>query len=280
MPRAKVFIPPEELEQLYWKKYLSPLKIGKLYKCDAVTVRTRMREYGIPKRSSSEARMRYRKYDFSDNLAEKAYMIGFRLGDLNVYQTSALSDLIVARCNTTQEAQINLMKNMFSKYGQVTVSKGKDRVSVNCHLNKSFDFLIPKHKKVPKWIDADDQLIAAFIAGYTDAEGNFILNQKRARFKIDSYDKDIITWMVSRLTNCGILARARCISKRGALAADGSRFKKDLWRINVNQAISLLKFINKIKPFITHKGRMQCMIICEDNIKARIEKGSVKYATI
>lgn len=280
MGRAKVYIPAEILERLYWKKYLSPFKIAKLYKCDAVTVRTRMREYGISKRSASAARMKYRKFDFSGNLIEKSYMLGFRLGDLNAYQTSKQSELIVVRCNTTQEAQTKLIKDMFSQYGKVTVSIGKKYININCFLNRSFEFLLPKSIKVPIWINLNDKFSAAFIAGYTDAEGNFLLNQKRARFKIDSYDKGILKWMTTQMIKWNILVRTRCIAKRGTLAADGSRYKKDLWRVNINQAISLLNFIDRIKPFINHEARMRDMTICEVNIKTRIERGSVKYAAI
>lgn len=232
-----------------------------------------MREYGILKRSSSASRMKYRKFDFSGNLAEKSYMLGFRLGDLNVYQTSKLSELIVVRCNTTQEVQITLIKNMFSRYGKVTISIGKKYTNINCFLNKSFEFLLPKSKKVPTWIDSDDQFIAAFIAGYTDAEGNFILNQKRARFKIDSYDEDILKWMTDRLMKWDILVKIRCIAKKGQLAADGSIYKHDLWRLNINQASSLMNFANRIRSFMRHEARMKHMAICELNIKQRIEKG-------
>lgn len=277
MGRAKVHIPAEILERLYWKKYLSPFKIAKLYKCDAVTVRTRMREYGIPKRSASEARMRYKKFNFSGNLIEKAYMLGFRLGDLNVYQTSKLSELIVVRCNTTQEVQTRLIRNMFSKYGRVTISVGKSCTSINCFLDRSFEFLLPKSKKVPIWIGLNDQFSAAFIAGYTDAEGNFILNQKRARFKIDSYDEDILKWMADRLIKWNILAKIRCIAKSGQLAADSSRYKQDLWRLNINQASSLMSFTNHIRSFIKHETRMRHMAVCELNIRQRIRKGNVKY---
>lgn len=259
---------------------MSPPKIAKIYGCDAVTIRTRMREYSISKRSNSEARMRYRKFDFSGDLIEKAYMIGFRLGDLNVYQTSKKSDLIIARCNTTQIVQIKLIEKMFSKYGKVTISQGLFSTSVHCSLNRSFDFLIPKNQEVPIWVGKDLNTIAAFIAGYTDAEGNFILNQGRARFKIDSYDIKILTWIATKLKNQDMLVKLRCIGKKGQFFTANYKFNNDLWRVNINEAISLLRFIKYIKPFIKHKTRLQHMLVCERNIEQRIKKGSVKYATI
>lgn len=280
MGRALISIPKAKLKYLYWNEYLSPFKIAKIYNCNQVTVRTRMREYGIPKRSGSEARMRYRKFDFSGDLIEKGYMLGFRLGDLNVYQTSKKSDLIVVRCNTTQVVQVKLIEEMFSRYGKVTISKGSISTNVQCFLNRSFDFLLPKNQKVPTWICKDVKTIAAFIAGYIDAEGNFILNQGRARFKIDSYDLGILRWIATTLNSRNISVKLRRIAKKGKFFTKIYKFNKDLWRININDAISLLNFISYIKPFIKHKARLQNLMVCEMNIKLRIYKGSVKYAAI
>lgn len=276
----KVNIQREELEKLYWNQQMSTFKIGKLYYCSHSTIRNRILELGIPIKSSSIARMRYRKSDFSGDLVEKAYMIGFRLGDLNVYQVNIHSELIVARCNTTHKVQIDLIRDLFSKYGKVTISPGAYSTNINCYLNKTFDFLIPKYNQIPNWLVQSKLTAIAFIAGYTDAEGNFILNQTRARFKIDSYDLEILTWISDWLQKQGVRVKFRCISKKGDLRTNGTRFNNDLWRINVNEAFSLLRFIRYIKPFTKHKTRLRDMIICERNIKKRIKNRSIKYAPI
>ena len=188
----KVIISPEELQQLYWDERKSSLKIAQLFHCHAMTVRNRIRELGIPKRSPSDARMRYKKYDFSGNTMEKAYLLGFRLGDLSVYQTNLRSDLIVVRCHTTQMTQVTLMNRLFSSYGHVTVSDGKYGYNVNCFVNLTFNFLLPKHEQVPQDVQRSKVSTWAFIAGYVDAEGYFGINQEKARFKIDSYDVHIL----------------------------------------------------------------------------------------
>lgn len=276
MPRAKIQIPRDILQRLYWEEYKSPPKIAKLFNCDPITVRTRMRELGILFRSSSGARMRYRKFDFSGDLIEKAYLIGFRLGDLNVYQTRESSELIIARCNTTQIVQVNLMKNLFAKYGRITISKGKYSTNVNCYLNKTFDFLLPKHEEVPLWIRDDVKASWAFIAGYTDAEGNFILNQTRARFKIDSYDIGILRWITMWLREQNINVKFRLIYKKRDLRPDGLYYNSDLWRVNINEASSLLRFIRFLAPFIRHKTRYYGMQVCKKNIERRVKNGTIK----
>ncbi len=279
MGRTKVLIPQKSLKYLYLKKYKSAAYISRLYNCTAMTVRARLKEFGIPLHSFAASRMHYKKYDFSGDLIEKAYLIGFRLGDLNVYQKSKISESIVARCNTTQIVQIRLIKKLFSKYGRVTISHGVYSTNVNCYLNMSFKFLLSNIKDVPVWIKQDKKVGMAFIAGYTDAEGNFLLNQAKARFKIDSYDKEIILWIASFLEKRGIRTKAWCIARSGALRRGGYKLNNDLWRININEAFSLLRFIQYIKIFTKHKTRLKHMIICEKNIMERIKRKSIKYVT-
>lgn len=277
MANHKFLIPKDTLVKLYWSQYLSSGRVAAILHCSSDTVRTRMKELGIPLRQGSDARLRYQKFDFSGDFIEKAYMIGFRLGDLNIYKKSINSSMIVARCNTTDQTQIELMEKLFSKYGRVTVSPGANSTNINCYLNMTFDFLLPKSGNVPRWIEKSSYA-AAFMAGYVDAEGNFMLNQNRARFKLDSYDIGILIWIVNWLNKMGFLVKFRCIARKGDSRGNGITFNCDLWRININEAISLLKFIRYIKPFIKHKTRLEDIITCEQNILERIRNKTVKYA--
>ncbi len=278
MGRPKVAIPKDELHKLYWEEKLSPIKIAVLYKCNPVTVRTRIREHGLATRSKSMAQMRYEKYDFSGDEIEKAYLIGFRLGDLNVYQTSERSELIVVRCNTTQQAQVKLITDLFSSYGKVTLSRGSYSTNINCFLNTSFSFLLPKSTEIPEWLGLNKLTSAAFTAGYIDAEGNFILNQGKARLKIDSYDKEVLHWISNWLNKQGINVKIRRIAKLGDIQKGSMLFNKDLWRLNINDAPSLLRFISIVKPFIKHETRLKHIMICEDNIKQRTLKRTIYNA--
>jgi len=279
MGQIKKKIDKEKLENLYVKKHFPSTKIAKLFKCHPMTVRNRLREFRIPIRSSSEARMRYEKYNFSSDSLEKAYILGFRLGDLNVYQTTKVSPLIIVRCHTTQKVQVELIESLFSQYGKVTISQSQYGININCFLNRSFSFLLNKIKNVPKWVKNNEKTSFAFIAGYIDAEGNFLLNQAKARFKVDSYDVGILTWIAHWLRKQEIKTKLRCINKAGELRRNGAKFKHDLWRLNINEAFSLLNFIKKIRPFIRHKTRLEKMVICERNIRQRIRKLPLKYAT-
>ncbi len=110
MGRIKLQISKKELEGLYWNKNLSTYKIADLLNCSFKTIINRLREYRIIRKTSSFARNRYFKNDFDNNLITKAYMVGFRLGDLNVYRPNQNSETIVVRCHTTKKEQSYLIK--------------------------------------------------------------------------------------------------------------------------------------------------------------------------
>ncbi len=278
MGRYKIPITKQKLIRLYIDKKLTPQKIGELLGCSFATVRNRMKEFGITFRRPSIARQRFDKKDFSGDPVEEAYLIGFRVGDLNVYVPNLqTSNTLVARCHTTDIPQVKLMKAIFSQYGAVRVSKSIHGYSINCYLNRSFDFLLPK--KRPERIDGEMKVVAAFVAGYVDAEGNFIVNQGRGRFKLDSYDVDVLFWMDNWLKRQNIKSLFRQIARKGDtqyIRGKLGYFHENLWRINVNEAKSLKRFIGFILPYLKHSRRIQQAKQMLANIEARIRYGSVK----
>lgn len=270
MPRAKIILNKERLKKLYVDKNYSPYKIGVQFGCSFATVRNRLKEYNIPFKDPAFARQRSSRADFDGSDSIKAYMIGFRIGDLNVYRPSEKSQTIVVRCHTTQYDQIRVIKSLFKKYGQVTISLKNGHYHINCFLNHSFMFLLPKNETAWEWLKkATDKEVASFIAGYNDAEGNFVLNQNRARFKIDSYDKDLLEFISMWLSSKNINNKFRRIYKMGDVWNGKYPLNKDLWRLNINDMVSLERFIKLMMLIIRHKKRMRDMLICHNNIQTR-----------
>jgi len=272
MGRAKIKILESVLRKLYLKQKLNPQEIAGKLNCNFETVRNRLKEYKIPLRDPSVARMRYKKNDYNGELKRKAYMIGFRMGDLNIYSPGKTSQTVVARCHTTQREQIYVIRTLFEKYGKVTVSSNRGHLHANCFLNNSFSFLLPKNNSAWKWVKEDYHWSKHFIAGYVDAEGNFILNQGRARFKLDSYDVSILKWMSRWLTQNGIHNKFRRIYKKGDVWNGKSPLNEDLWRLNINDKSSLIMFIGIMLPIFLHKIRISDAKKCLANIFKRNEK--------
>ena len=273
----KIKIPKSELKALYYKKRKSLREIGKMYDCSFSTVANRIRDYGLPLKSPAEARIRYSRKKFSGNSEERAYMIGFRIGDLNVYKPSVRSETVVVRTHTTKRDQVRVMEELFSKYGhtRISISAQGNRFHVNCYLDNSFEFLMPKYLKVPIWIRQNKKCFLAFAAGYIDAEGSFGINQGKARFKVDSYDRGILEDMHEWFSHNGVASKFWRIAKKGQSRGGDITFNDDLWRMNVNTASDIQNFINLVGPFMLHHKRICDMKKAHQNIKERSLRGSI-----
>lgn len=256
------------------KKNLTIGEIAQRFDCNWYTIKRKMDDYSIKYRRKGNPITHYSKNNFSGNLLEAAYLIGFGLGDLAIKKTG---DLVYVKLSTTRPEQIRLFKKLFNKYTYVRISKPDkmSAVKLYCYLNNSFDFLLAEKDRIPKWIYSDNNYSTAFVTGYIDAEGSFGINQRRARFKVDSYDKNILHQIHRWLNKKKIRSKLRLISKKGEWRPAGYPFNNDLWRLNVNEAWSIIKFINIIKPFVSHEKRIKDINIVLDNIKARQRKGTI-----
>ena len=199
-------------------------------------------------------------------------VVGF--SDLNVYKRTENSEFIVVRCHTTCIPQLRLMRNLFKKYGQVSISKNVKTNSyhINCYLDKSFEFLLSEDKDVAEWIKKNNKYSAAFAAGYIDAEGNIGVYDRRARLKIDSYDKGIIFWLYEWfLKNKIVCPNPIRIGKRSQIydQSKGYKYNDDLWRIRVSETKSLLKLFRLIYRQLKHSKRRSDLRKCLKNINDR-----------
>lgn len=283
MPKKKKKIPKQILYKLYFRKKLPLQDIGKIMGCCRETVVARMKEYGLQRRKRGVWQTKYKKQDFSGDEIEKSYLLGFRIGDLSVRLPYKNSKIVIIRCHTTQQDQIRVMEELFQDYGQLVISKSKSASKkpsffVNCNLNRSFSFLLlSKPYKMPRWVIEDFDNSVAFIAGYVDAEGNFILNQQKARFKLDSYDFFILDWIHQWLERGGIKSKLRLIAQQGSTGYNDrtTPLPNDLWRLNINEAYSLLRFCSLILQFSKHKKRIRNILVCISNIIQRKEDETI-----
>lgn len=268
-PLKRVQITKDQLENFYIKKKFSLSKIAKFYKCCPAIVLDKMKKYRISRRTISETSTRHFKKDFNEDSVEKSYLIGFRLGDLRARKNY---NLIEIGCGTTKLAQIQLINNLFNRYGPIWITK-KDKngaFHIDCSLNSSFKFLLPKHNSIPKWILNNKTNFFSFLAGYTDAEGNISISQGRAKFRIRSYDKGILKDIHQKLRNSGIKSLFR-LDKKAGINKRGVFQRKDSWEVAVNERKSLLKLLKNLKPLINHKKRKKDLVNALMNVISRLE---------
>ncbi len=271
--RRRVEVTPATLDELYLHQQFSMREVARELGCDAATIRNKLRAWGFRVRSYAEANQIYPKYDFAGGLAEKAYLIGFRLGDLHVHKLGAAGQTIVVECSSSQIEQLGLIRELFGPYGHVYEStrlKKDGNRSIACYLNESFAFLLPKIDAAPDEIDGHEAAQAAFAAGYLDAEGSFHLGRGLGHFAVSSYDVGIIHWLNQWMTRHGVVCPLpRCVGRAGQARPSGAVFRKDLWTLNVNRKASLLRLIELLEPFLRHAKRRRDMETVRHNILER-----------
>lgn len=81
VPKLKVS--DEELEGLYLDKKLSTWKIAQLLGCGRSTIHRKLRKLGIA-RDIATSHVKYKRKSFEGDENEKAYLMGFTIGDLRV----------------------------------------------------------------------------------------------------------------------------------------------------------------------------------------------------
>ncbi len=273
--RKPVRISKGVLFDLYHKKKLTQKQIAEKFKHSRYGIQRRMKMYSIVSRTLSDAFTKYPKYNFSGNPVEKAYLIGFRLGDLNVMK---IHSLVQVRCSTTIEAQADLIKNLFKKYGNVHIDKAKrGTYEIVVLLNASFDFLFPKVDQIENWIIDKKEYFLSFIAGYADAEGSYYLRKPNPKsgkvgwgvFEIQSYDKKIILGINKYLKTFDIESNFSLSRRGGYIDKRGVKTNKDCWRITINRKQSLWNFIKLLEPYHRHGNKIQDLQKVKNNLLLR-----------
>lgn len=270
-------VPKKELKKLYLEKKISSTDIAKKFKCNPGLIINRLREYKIPIRSIQEAHLlcnkpKYPQYDFSGDLEEKAYLMGFRQGDLNAYKRSEKSASIFIQGASTKQAFHEVVEQSFVSYGRIWRGKPnhEGNVPFHCSLNQTFNFLLPKQDLIEPWILEEKGCFAAFLAGYADAEGSFCLCGGNAVFSIRSQDKQILNQISAKLIDLGILLRPpQVVRKKGTKDIRGTICTKDIWGFWVHRKDALIKLIELLKPYSRHADKKRGMDVLIDNITWR-----------
>src|SRR3989344_3697806 len=133
------------LKKLYVKERLSSWKIERKYGFSRSTIHRHLRKCNLI-RSRAEAHRRYTRRNFDGDSIDKAYLIGFRIGDLRVRKVWENGETISVDCGTTKTEQISLIKSLFNGYGRIWIKRIKSRTD-DCYqievlLNESFSFLL------------------------------------------------------------------------------------------------------------------------------------------
>jgi hypothetical protein len=263
-------IPYDDAEvcRLYVVEGLSTKAIGVLLGHSESVVRRRLIAAGIERRPSGQAR--FARRDFGGDPLERAYLLGFRLGDLNVElrQTS-----VVVKCTSTRAEQVALFTRLFEPYGHVYTDEAtiarrlRQSVGMQVFLNRTFEFLLPKEDRVPEWVLAEDEAFFAYFAGYLDAEGyvktclprGYLTEQ--VRVEIRSYERNVLTQLGEALNDRGVACPpARLRVPAGYTNKYGVRSNGELWGLGISRKQSLDDLFTRIDPYVRHARRRKDML--------------------
>ena len=270
----------KRLEYLYIKKRFSSRKIAKKYNCAYSCIDSKIKGLGLPTRTLASAHITTKRIDFADNIYEKAYLIGFRIGDLRVRRMYKNSETILVDCGSTKKQQIKLIKKLFERYGRVWTSKPKSngKIQIECSLNKSFSFLLKRYIKFPAWVSKNKEVILSTIAGFSDAEGSFYIgkNGKNSGFAIGNYNSLILKQIRDWLIGFGYKTRLFLGAKKGYTGKDGYSHKENYWILSIYRKKDILLFTKKILPYLKHKDKIKAANKVIENINYR----NLKYGFI
>lgn len=274
-PGNPVYIPRPELKELYINKKLSSRKIAKKYHCAYSTVDNKIKKYNFERRNLAQAHIIYPRRNFDGKPCDKAYLIGFSMGDLRVRKLYKNSETISIDCGSTQQEQIKLIKDLFKPYGRVSVSRlnsrGKRQIQAN--LNMSFNFLLNLNGKIDSWIMDDKDYFAAFLAGFTDAEGSFYISKGRAAYSLGNYNRTILFQIHKLLSNMGIFCpKPYSDNNRGYKDKQGYVRKQDYWKLSIHKKLTLICFFQLLKPFLRHDKKKADMERAWHNVLERNRK--------
>lgn len=267
--RISIKLNKNHLFDLYHNQKLTQKQIAKNFGNQSASgIQRLMKIYNIESRSYSEYLTKYPKFDFSGNLKEKAYLIGFRLGDLNILK---IHELIQVRSSTTIKEQVELVADLFKSYGNIhTWHAKRGTFETVVLLNNSFNFLLPKNDLIENWILKNNEYFLSFLAGYSDAEGSYFIRKPYYKtnkpswgvFEIQTYDKNIISTIYKYLLNMRIECAYYVNSKH-------LRYKMDMCRITIVKKQSLWNFIKLVEPYHQHRNKIRDLRKVKENLISR-----------
>ncbi|MDD4990234.1 MAG: LAGLIDADG family homing endonuclease [Candidatus Pacebacteria bacterium] len=275
--RNTVVISKSKLKDLYMKQHLSSRKIAKLYGCAYSTVDSKIRRFGFPIKTLAKAHIITPRRNFNGSNSDKAYLIGFAMGDLRVRKMYPNSETILADCGSNKKEQIDLISDLFKPYGRVWIKENPSRenyLQIECSVNLSFDFLLKKRVLMDNWILKNRNYFLAFLAGFTDAEGCVAISKLgQAFYSLGNYNYKLLGQIRSRLIKmgfrCGELTEAKT---KGRKFGSGAIHNQNYWQLRVNRKLDLLKFFDLVSPYLKHRKRIDDIEKAKQNIALRNEK--------
>jgi hypothetical protein len=241
----------DALRAMYLEHSMSQTEIARILGVQRQTVSSWLGRLDIPVRTQGDsvslALTKYHAKAFDGDLTSRAYLLGFRAGDLHA---QVHGRRIRASVGTTHPAMAELFRLVFSGFTEVRRypkynDLGGFHWCIFCDLDSTFDFLLKKPTEIPDWVLKDEEFFYSFLAGYFDAEGCVSFDLRPSSHSIS---------LILKSCDYGILKDTYiCLANNQytpTMLLDGRAGEQDLnsdfWALRVGGRSNALKLLNKM----------------------------------
>lgn len=247
-----------QLKIWYVDQKLSTWEIEKRFGYSRSTVHRKLKEFDLHARSSALSHIRSFRADFSGDILEKSYLIGFRIGDLNVTKRGLRSETITVKCASTKQGQVELFRDLFSRYGHILqgAPTAEGKVNIQASLNQTFSFLVGKDSSKYEWAFKQKDTFFAFLGGFSDAEGSFFISSNQGQFSIGNYNNELLSKIQDTLGAFGIHA-TDSVDRRKGRVVSGYVSRGDYYSIHCGRKIYVLKLLDELSPYLRHPDKIR-----------------------
>ncbi len=265
---------PQLISDMYWKQNKTIREIALSLGLAKSTVRRHLAKRGKlrPRKAS-----KYRRRPFSNDVCERAYLLGLRSGDLNAIRKS--KNVVTARISTTHQAMLELFERTFTPYSQcISYSRrafltGYDW-QIKAYLDDTFDFLVRKPVAPPQGASE----FYHFLAGLSDSDGTWSMwrrNQKTGfAFLITSESHELLAGVKCVLEGEGLHVSLRVSRKKGSKKVLKGlersievRLGMDVWTLTIVRKSEVRRLARKLLLLSRHREKIarMCLILDERN---------------
>lgn len=267
IPRRKsphgVFIDPVLLKKLYWNSDMSSEELGNFFGVNARTIRKKLKNFGIKRKTVSQALTVKKKKKWSGTLKQKAYLLGLRTGD---FHAKLLKKTVRVQTSTTHPALKKLLKMALGQWGEYREYYSKDHRRcdewfIYIDLHESFDWIVDKPQEIPQWILENNEYFYAYLAAYIDCEGSIcvIKNRQHVRLMlgIRTGDRTILEQINKKLSELGYTSHIYESQRRGEpVRRFGGTLNVDIDELKIYKQKDLLRLYQKLLSNSLHDEKI------------------------
>ena len=249
------------LDGLHNEKKISLLRIskevGRSYTaiwglCRALEIHTG--SVGEADKASAESRSKHRKLPFDETEEDRAYLVGFKDGDLTAWQVSGTA--VMVSSTTTHPAFADVFQVIFRRYSHVyqypmfEEDKGY-KWKLGVRLDNSFQFLLKTAMEAVQEFSTKRSTLLGWLAGMIDSDGSIYSSASRGypRVRVSIYNSNVplLELIIKESQKIGYKFDGPYLLKdKGTVTPFGIRYTKDLWYIGVQQTAAAQQLLGEL----------------------------------